>query len=58
MTRKQIMTVLGIIGIILLFLLLVYSIKTVIDLYFYNKCFMQPYDSNFDYNICMNYLDY
>lgn len=52
---KNILILIG----ILLFAAIIFIIaKTVIDLKRYNKCFIADYDPNYNYDICINYLDY
>lgn len=58
MKKEKIIFILEIIGIIAFIIFSILIIKASIDLYTYNKCFIQPYDSNFDYGVCMNYIDY
>lgn len=58
MNKKKLILILEIIGIIAFVIFAIFIIKMIIDLSIYNKCFVQPYDSNFDYNMCTNYLDY
>lgn len=58
MEKEKLIFILEIIGIIASVVFIIFIIKVSIDLYTYNKCFIQPYDSNFDYGVCMNYIDY
>lgn len=50
--------ILILIGILLFAAIVFIIVKTVIDLKRYNKCFIADYDPNYNYDICLNYLDY
>lgn len=50
--------ILILIGIILLSLCILAIVKTVIDMRRYNKCFIADYDPNYNYDICINYINY
>ena len=50
--------ILILIGILLFAAIVFIIVKTVIDLKRYNKCFIADYDPNYNYDICINYLDY
>lgn len=60
--KEKIKLALKIIFIILIIILiLVFTaviFKTIYDMYNYNKCFISDYDPNYNYDICVNYLDY
>ena len=56
--RKRLQEILAYLIILIIIIIFLIGLKTVIDMYIYNKCFIQPIDNNFNYNICEKYIGY
>ena len=55
---KKIGYIISVIAIIAFIALIIIICKILFDLKTYRKCFIDAYDKNYNYDICVNYLDY